>query len=344
MKTHRYRVLKLALLFSILVFGIIILSMVVISIILIVLYKLNCLDNQNPIFLILYFAIPCMIIGFVFSFIIAIKCLNPIIKMCGALKQVSEGDFNVKFKEKHLIYEMNVMGTCFNTMTKKLSNINLLHSDFISNVSHEFRTPLSTIQGYAELLNKNNLSDEDRIYYSEQLVKVSNKLSEIVKNSLLLSKLEFEKRNILKKQISLAEQLREVIILLETKWKEKNIHFDLEMEEIIFWGNRELLDQAWYNLISNAIKFSNDNDVIRIKLKHKRNSVIVSIIDNGIGMDEETQERIFEKFFQADSSHSEEGTGLGLPLTKKIIDLHLGTIEVRSKLREGTQFIITLPM
>lgn len=344
MKTHKHRVLKLALLFSILIFCIIISSMIIISIILIILYKIKYLDNQNSVLLVLYFAIPCVIIGFVFSFLIAIKGLHPIIKMCDALSQVAEGNFTVKFKEKHLIYEMNIMASCFNKMTKKLSNINSLHSDFISNVSHEFRTPLSTIQGYAELLNQEKIDDENRIYYAQQLLDVSNKLSEVINSSLLVSKLEFENGDISKKKFGLAEQIRKIIISLESKWEEKNIYFDLELEEIEYEGNCELLWQAWYNLICNAIKFSDNGKAIRIKLESKEDNVVVSIIDNGIGIDEKMQERIFEKFFQADSSHSKEGTGLGLPLTKKIINLHGGVIVVNSKLGKGTKFTVTLPM
>lgn len=184
------------------------------------------------------------------------------------------------------------MAECFNVMVKELDNMNTVHTNFINNVSHEFRTPLSAIEGYAALLGNEQINKAERIQYANQIIGVTEKLSVIINNILLLSKISVENMKIEKEYFNLSESIREVLIMLENKWSVKKLSIDLELQDFLYLGSKEMMEEVWNNLIGNAIKFSDSGGQLKIKSLKNKNTVIVIISDNGIGMTKETQEKI----------------------------------------------------
>lgn len=344
MQKNNHRLLKLSLIFSFIISFVITITMLIVGIIIFILYCTGHLDESDSLFLVIWFLLPNLIAGIAISFLVAIKGLRPILKMSDAIARVAEGDFSVRFEEKHLIKEISQMAECFNIMTEKLNNINTLHNDFISNAAHEFRTPLSVIEGYAELLEKEQVSNIERIQYANQINRVTNKLSAVVNNILYLSKIDVKDIKFEKELFNLSESIREVLIMLESKWTAKGIFVDLELQDYLYLGNKEMLEEVWNNLISNAIKFSDVGGRLKIATLQNEDIATIVITDNGIGMTKETQKKIYDKFFQVETSRSLEGAGLGLSIVKRIIDLHQGKIYVDSELNHGTNFTIDLPM
>lgn len=284
-----------------------------------------------------------IIIGCIFLRIASKKMVQPIQQLKEATKKVSAGDFNVKLetKRKDEISELTIN---FNEMVNDLRSIEYLQKEFIDNVSHEIKTPITSIQGFAELLKDNKLSKEERNEYSNIIIEESDRLLNLSTNMLKLSKLQNQNKIIKKEQIDIAEQIRKAISLLEPKWSEKGIIFNLSLEEKYFYGDEELIFQIWVNLIENAVKFSKEHGKIDIILKDNKKELEIKIKDNGIGMSEEDQKRIFTRFYQVDKSHSETGSGLGLTIVKRIIELSDGTIEVNSIENIGTTIIVRLPL
>ncbi|HOD92792.1 MAG TPA: HAMP domain-containing sensor histidine kinase [Clostridia bacterium] len=272
------------------------------------------------------------------------KAMKPIVLLNNATQEVAKGNFDVVVVNDSQD-EIGQLTDSFNKMTKELKSIEYLRKDFVSNVSHEFKTPISSILGFAKLLDNDKLTDEEKKEYLAIIVEESERLSNLSTNILKLSKLESQDIVFNKTEYSLDEQIRRVILLLEPKWCEKNIDFDIEMESISFLADEDLMQQVWINLLNNAIVYSNQNGIIHIRMyKQKEEEKAVIIIqDEGKGMDKHTQERMFEKFFKGDPSHSKEGAGLGLALVKRIVDLHQGIIEVESELGKGTAIKLTFP-
>lgn len=228
-------------------------------------------------------------------------------------------------------------------MTRELAGTELLRNDFVENVSHEFKTPLSAIEGYATLLQKKNLSEEKKEEYTKKILLNTRRLSTLTSNILLLSRLENQETGIKKETFSLDEQLRETLLSLETAWSEKNLELEIELDNVDYSGNKELLFHVWYNIIGNAVKFTDTGGWIQILLKKEAEQIKIQITDTGIGMDETIRQRIFEKFYQGDHSRSDTGNGLGLALAGRIITLHGGNISVASKEGKGSTFTVTLP-
>lgn len=272
------------------------------------------------------------------------KAMKPIVQLNNATQEVAKGNFDI-FVVNDSQDEIGQLTESFNKMAKELKSIEYLRKDFVSNVSHEFKTPISSILGFAKLLENRNFTEEEKKEYLEIIVEESERLSNLSTNILKLSKLESQDIVFNKAEYSLDEQIRRVILLLEPKWCEKNIDFDIEMENISFLADEDLMQQVWINLLNNAIVYSYQNGVIHIKMyKQKEEEKAVIIIkDEGIGMDKHTKDRMFEKFFKGDTSHSKEGAGLGLALVKRIIDLHQGVIEVESEPGKGTAIKLTFP-
>lgn len=194
------------------------------------------------------------------------------------------------------------------------------------------------------MLGNEQINKAERIQYANQIIGVTEKLSVIINNILLLSKISVENMKIEKEYFNLSESIREVLIMLENKWSVKKLSIDLELQDFLYLGSKEMMEEVWNNLIGNAIKFSDSGGQLKIKSLKNKNTVIVIISDNGIGMTKETQEKIYDKFFQADTSHSQDGAGLGLSIVKRIIAVHQGKIHIDSELNKGTTFTIDLPM
>lgn len=312
MKQNKHRTLKLALFFSIIIFSIMTLSMLLIGVIIVILYYTGNLGELDTLLLLIWFIFPSLLTGIVIAFFVAIKGLQPVLKMCDAITKVAEGDFSVRFREKHLMHEISQMAECFNVMVKKLDNMNTVHTDFMNNVSHEFRTPLSAIEGYAGLLGDEQINKTERIQYANQIIGVTEKLSISINNILLLSKISIENIKVEKEDFNLSESIREILIMSENKWSAKKLSIHLELQDFFYLGNKEMIEEVWNNLIGNAIKFSDDGGQLKIKSFQNKNTAVVIISDDGIGMSKETQKKIYDKFFQADTSHSQEGGWTGI--------------------------------
>ena len=268
---------------------------------------------------------------------------EPLKKSIEATKKVAEGDFTVRLETKR-DDEIKELVDNFNIMVEQLGKTEILQKDFIDNVSHEIKTPISSIQGFAKLLEDENLPEAERKEYAEIIIEESNRLLNLSTNILRLSKIQNQGKIVRKDHINITEQLRKAIAVLENKWNEKSLTFNISAKDVYYDGDEELTFQVWMNLIDNAIKFSKQNGKITIDVKEENDEVVVKIKDNGMGMSKEEQERIFTRFYQIDKSHSQEGSGLGLSIVKSIIDLSGGKIEVESKENSGTTFIIKLPI
>ena len=254
----------------------------------------------------------------------------------------SKGNFKIQLPIPN-DFEMGSLTAKFNSMVRELNSIETLRNDFINNVSHEIKTPISTIQGFSNLLKDDTLSKEDKNEYLDIIISETSRISNLTSNILKLTKLETQGIITDKTSFYLDEQLRHSILILQRDLSEKNIDLDIDLDKVQIYSNEELLQQVWLNLLSNAIKFTKENGKISIQLMDTEDTATVKITDNGIGMKPESLNHIFDKFYQEDRSHSSNGNGLGLPLVKRIVDLCSGTIRVKSLLGEGSSFTVELP-
>lgn len=269
--------------------------------------------------------------------------VSPMMKLGDAMRKVAGGDFTVRLDCTSKIRDVREVYGSFNTMVKELGNTETLQTDFVSNVSHEFKTPINAIEGYASLLQDSQLTDEQKNAYIDKIIFNTRRLSDLVGNILLLSKVNNQTISLKASTFRLDEQVRQSILALESKWEKKEIEFDIDLDEIEYTGYENLLSHVWLNLIDNAVKFSPQNGQIRIRLKQLDGSVTFSIWDNGLPIPEADIGRIFNKFYQGDSSHASEGNGLGLALVRKIVAAAHGTINVTSSEDAGTEFVVALP-
>lgn len=269
--------------------------------------------------------------------------LRPLHTLIQAIHEVSAGNYEVKIHLEHP-KEFQELSECFNQMTEDLSGTEMFRSDFINNFSHEFKTPIVSILGFARLLKSQNLDTAQSQEYLDIIIEESQRLSELSATVLSLSKVESLTLLTDKTAYSLSEQIRESILLLESKWEKKRISFDINLEEVMIRADGPLLKQVWMNLLDNAIKFSPAEECITVALRSDNRNAVVSVKDHGIGMADNTQRFIFDKFYQGDTSHHMEGNGLGLPLVKRILELHKGTVAVKSQAGRGSTFIARLPL
>ena len=269
--------------------------------------------------------------------------VSPMMKLGDAMRKVAGGDFSVRLDCSSRMRDVREVYGSFNTMVKELGNTETLQTDFVSNVSHEFKTPINAIEGYASLLQDSQLTDEQKNAYIDKIIFNTRRLSDLVGNILLLSKVNNQTISPKTSTFRLDEQVRQSILALESKWENKEIEFDIDLDEIEYTGYENLLSHVWLNLIDNAVKFSLQNGQIRIRLKQLDGSVTFSIWDNGLPIPEADIDRIFNKFYQGDNSHASEGNGLGLALVRKIVAAAHGTINVTSIEDAGTEFVVALP-
>jgi signal transduction histidine kinase len=302
-------------------------------------YEIDTLRRWLPLLMTILF---CLLLGIAISVFFSKTALNPIRKIIVAIHKVAGGDFNVQVDLKG-IGELEELSESFNTMTRELSSIETLRSDFVNYFSHEFKTPIVSMCGFAKLLKNGNLSDEERREYLDIIIAESERLTELSTNVLNMSKYE----NILiihdKCLFRLDEQIRRAILLLEPKWSRKGLSVDVEMDEIAYNGNEDSTQQIWINLLDNAVKYSYQGGLITVCLVSANGGVRFSVQDEGIGMDEQTKAQIFNKFYQGKTSNKVSGNGLGLSIAKRITDLCGGVIEVQSELGKGSRFTVFLP-
>lgn len=283
-------------------------------------------------------------LGSALIFVFSKRTASPIAALSRAATEIASGNFDVHVEESGRKDEIGKLERQFNLMIRELQSNEYLKKDFISNVSHEFKTPLAIISGYAGLLTEDNISEQERKDYAAMITEECRRLSKLTNNILQLSKLNRDEIPAKYSEFSLDEQIRQCILLLEPKWSAKNLEFQLDLKTVSYVGDRDLLSEVWLNLIDNAIKFSPVDATIAIHLNQGASTGYeIRIEDQGIGMNEETKARIFEQFYQGDTSHKQEGNGLGLAITSKILELHHGRIDVQSELQKGSVFLVTLP-
>ncbi|WP_440119333.1 sensor histidine kinase [Paenibacillus sp. QZ-Y1] len=293
----------------------------------------------------LIFATCSLIAGSLLILVASVFLVRPIKKLTKATKRIAAGDFNVKLNIKQTS-EIGTLARSFEEMMHDLQQLEQMRREFVTNVSHEVQSPLTSISGYALALKQVNLSDHERSRYLDIIIAEAKRMSKMSDSLLKLSLLESQSQQLRLITLSLDEQIRRVIVALQPQWSARSIHFELDLQTVKVTADHDQLNQVWTNILSNGIKFSEDGGVINVSITQDIKNVIVRISDTGIGIPLEDQKRIFERFFKADRSHSRkyDGSGMGLAIVKQIVSLHQGDIQVESEPGQGTTFIITLPI
>ena len=307
----------------------------------------------RPLLLIAIALVVCTVVGNVLAFFLTKLYLRPINELMAATKAVAAGDYSVRVASQKRPVDITDIHSprnefddfvdSFNKMAESLSSVEMLRTDFINTISHEFKTPVVSIRGFAKLLQNPHITEEQRKLYTDTIIQQSQELSTMSSNILLLSR--YERTEALTGQIlyPLDEQLRDAIRLQSKDWLDKDITLEGHLAAVTYYGNPDIMAHVWSNLLSNAIKFTPEKGSIHVCLTQEENTVTVRFRDNGIGMDENAISHIYEKFYQADPSRRSQGNGLGLSIVNRIVTLCGGTISVVSKPGEGTEFTIVLP-
>lgn len=284
----------------------------------------------------------------IFSIVLNKNILKPLKELTQATNEIAAGNFNIKVDNiLNPLNQNSELGTLvdgFNNMASELKSTEMFRNDFIHNFSHEFKTPIISIRGFARQLYQGNLTPEQEREFAKIIMDESQQLANMSSNVLLLTKLENQEIVTDRTTFSLDEQLRNCLILFEEQWSGKNLNLDLDLEPVTVTQNAEILAHVWKNLFSNAIKFSKPNGFLTITCKKTVDHIHISVEDTGTGMTEETMSQIFDKFYQGDTSHSTPGNGLGLPLTKRIVEMVGGKIFVKSTYGKGSTFTVHLPL
>ena len=266
-------------------------------------------------------------------------------RIVDATEKLVRGDFSVRIKPlPNMIADEGINDCihCFNRLAEELAAVETLRCDFVANVSHELKTPLAVMQNYAKLLCENSLTEEKRIEYAQGIADGTKRLSSMMSNILKLNRLENQQAPLLAKRFNLSAQLCDCILQFESVWEKKNIELVTDIpDEVEMEGDEELLSHVWNNLFSNAFKFTQDGGRVEITLKEEGDNVRVTVKDTGVGMTKEVGARIFEKFYQGDTSRATQGNGLGLALVKRVVDIMQGEISVQSKLGQGSTFCVS---
>lgn len=283
--------------------------------------------------------------GSIVFLVIADIIVKPLTRLTNAIKELSNGNYNVRVDNVGQD-EISKLNQGFNQMARQLAKQDETRQKFISDISHEFQTPLTSIQGFANILKEEDLPKEQRVKYANIILYNSKRLSSLAKNMLQLTLLDREEIELELTNYSLVEQMNRVISTQENQAMEKNIEivFEMPKKEIFIEGDEQRLEQVWTNIISNAIKYTNEGGVITITMKKNSKDIEISIEDTGIGMSKEVVSHIFERFYREDKARNVEGNGLGLAIVKSIVDLHHGKIDILSQVDVGTNFIVRLPI
>ena len=290
-----------------------------------------------------WYPVVSIVLGAAFTSFISRWVFKPIFALSQAMGQVAKGDFDVRLNEEHLFGDIEDIYHNFNLMTQELGNTETIQTDFVVNVSHEFKTPINAIEGYATLLQaEEDSSPQDRRRYVEKILYNTQRLSKLVSNILLLSKVDHQAISAQGSLYRLDEQIRQSIVQLEPEWEKKDIDLDVELEDLAYTGNESLMLHVWDNLIGNAIKFSPPGGLVGISLKREGEQAVFRVEDCGPGIDAASLGHIFEKFYQSDSSHKQEGNGLGLALVKQILELCGGTVSAENLPEGGCRFTVKL--
>lgn len=295
--------------------------------------------------LILFFTLISIPVGVLVSLLASKVPFKPIRNLMDSMDQLACGNFQTRVNVGFVMarYPAFVgLAKSFNKMAEQLQSTEMLRDDFINNFSHEFKTPIVSIAGFAKILRRGNLTPEQQQQYLAVIEEESMRLSYMATNVLNMTKIENQTILADISCYNLSEQIRSCILLLEDKWSKKNLDFSLSLQEHDICASEELLKQVWINLLHNAIKFSPDGQTIEIGILESKNTYSVSVRNTGPTIPPDQQEKIFNKFYQADESHASEGNGIGLAIVKRVVELHNGTVRVDSK-KHVTVFTVELP-
>ncbi len=301
------------------------------------------LVKRSPMVLLTDVLLVSVVLGTVIAVFATKTLLRPIRELIEATKVVAKGDLSVRVREDDRIHELADLKSSFNRMIEDLGSIEMFRNDFINTFSHELKTPIVSIRGFAKQLKQGGLTEEQQGEYIDIILSESERLAGLSSNVLLLAKFENQQLVLNRHPFALDEQLRACVLLLERQWSKKQIEFQVDMEPTAFNGNEEMLAHVWLNLLQNAIAYSPDGGQIALRLSETADAVRVLIADQGAGMDAATLKHIFEKFYQGDPARAAGGNGLGLSLVKRIVELCDGHITVESEPGHGTSFWVTLP-
>ncbi|MBR2843263.1 MAG: HAMP domain-containing histidine kinase [Lachnospiraceae bacterium] len=346
---HQNRV-ALTLLFTALVLAFMLLTLLIVGLAIYFLIQLEILTGPNHTVpsaarIIIIFVVANLVLGAGMTFFFGKIPMKPVNKLINQMNRLAAGDYKARldygdFLSKHpTIVELT---DSFNRMASELQSTEMLRSDFINNFSHEFKTPIVSITGFAKLLRKGNLPEEKKEEYLRIIETESLRLSQMATNVLNLTKVENQTILTDITEFNLSEQIRSCILVLSEKWEQKEIEYIIDFDEYNIRANEDLLKQVWINLLGNAVKFSPTGGMIEVKITEQEDIMTVSIMNTGSEIAPEHQKNIFNKFYQADESHSSEGNGIGLAIVKLITELHDGTVSVSSG-NGSTTFTVVLP-
>ena len=292
-------------------------------------------------FFILLGLISGFVIGTVITVLFSRFFMKPFDSLMLGMKSLANGDFSTRINLGRYDIMMQVSEN-FNNLARELENTQMLRSDFVNSFSHEFKTPIASINALIDLLKKQKLPPEKQAEYLSVIEAETNRLLDMSANVLSLTKVEAQSVLGNLESYNISEQIRHCILLLEKKWTRKGLSLSLDFDEYTVMANADLMMQVWMNIIDNAIKFSEENGEIRIDIKQQGKRLCVSVENTGVAISDEDKEKIFTKFYQADSSHTKEGNGIGLSIVQHIVSLHSGSVEVSSA--DGqTVFTVSLP-
>lgn len=346
-RIHSLRSLRTA--YTLLVLLILVSAGLITACVYIILYTLDFIPSSalTPLKLPIIVIISCMLFGTLLAVFVGKLFINPLRRLIAANEEIKQGNYKVRMSEQTAIGELNNLMRSFNSMAKELESTEIFRDDFINSFSHEFKTPIVSIRGFARQLQKDNehhmLTDEQRKEYTDIIAYESDRLARLSSNILTLTKFENQQIVTDKTEFYLDEQIRRTVLLLEKQWTAREVTIDLELDEVKYHFNEEMLAQMWLNLIGNAVKFSHVGGTVVVRCKKMQDTVVVDISDSGEGMNRDRLHKIFDKFFQCDSSHKSEGNGLGLAIVKRIAELANAEITVKSEVGKGTAFSVKLP-
>ena len=334
----------LAALFSLIVLIILVITMLIVMTASFVMDSLGIRfpEHYGPRFPIVVLMLASIAVGTVVSAIMSRTALSPVRKVISAMNRLASGDFSARLEIRRPP-ELSELAESFNRMAQELSSTELLRSDFVNNFSHEFKTPIVSVKGFAEMLKYDDLTKEERDEYLDIVISESSRLASLASNVLNMSKLE--KLEILpeRERFNVGEQIRKCVILLQQKWEQKRLDVAIDGDDCMIVGSEELLSQLWLNLIENAVKFSPEGGTVSLSLSSGENGFVFRIHNSGEPISGEGLRHVFDKFYQDDRSRASAGSGLGLSICKRIAELHGGGISVQSS-DGGTEFTVKLPM
>lgn len=258
------------------------------------------------------------------------------------MDKIADGDYSVRLEDVSNSKEIMEIYTGFNLMAHELSVTEILQTDFVSNVSHEFKTPITAIEGFSVLLQESENLDEEQLDCIDKILFNSRRLSSLLGSILLLNKLENQQVSTKQSKYRLDEQIRQSVVALAPAWEQKNIELDVDLERTYYCGSEAMMRHVWDNLIANAIKFTPENSTVKILLREEGAHLTVRIADQGPGLSEEAQKHMFDKFYQGDTSHKQDGNGLGLALVKRILSIEQAEILTENLPEGGCCFTVKL--